>query len=98
PPPPTLFPYTTLFRSTLLGQHILNNEMRSYNGPTGAAFVQSTYQLDPVHQSDDRCVAIPPFSFSSTLPADPCVGCPSVDSGIWRSEEHTSELQSPCNL
>src|SRR5256885_7737387 len=57
PPRSTLFPYTTLFRSTLL---------------TGAAIVGSGGGLAP--------------------------GEANVSLAGARSEEHTSELQSPCNL
>src|SRR5256885_5895601 len=52
PPRSTLFPYTTLFRSVVDGQH------------RKAQFVQP----------------------------------PDARRGAGRSEEHTSELQSPCNL
>src|SRR2546426_4139358 len=53
PPRSTLFPYTTLFRSTL-------------------AYAIKRRTLDSL-----------PGAFNL---------------GLWRSEEHTSELQSPCNL
>src|SRR5256885_9932173 len=66
PPRSTLFPYTTLFRSSpsaLLG-----------TGSSTAPWAGSSTALKPV---DWICV---PGSCGS------------------RSEEHTSELQSPCNL
>src|SRR5256885_6025306 len=63
PPRSTLFPYTTLFRSTL-----------------GAL-----------------CIRPPP---SSSMPGARRFSTPCAISrgGRNRSEEHTSELQSPCNL
>src|SRR2546426_6673572 len=65
PPRSTLFPYTTLFRS-----HIL-----------GAA------RLDP-HRLSAHAQVLPGGRLS--YPAGP--------PDQMRSEEHTSELQSPCNL
>src|SRR2546426_5625963 len=58
PPRSTLFPYTTLFRSSLLGQTLARPRTMSTLGVTSG---------------------------------------PRTDRVI-RSEEHTSELQSPCNL
>src|SRR5256885_14848333 len=64
PPRSTLFPYTTLFRSTSRVQ-----------APTGPTAKQATSRR-PSEASSSR---------AGTSPAS-------------RSEEHTSELQSPCNL
>src|SRR3989454_1893016 len=86
PPRSTLFPYTTLFRST--GFPL---------GPGGASTSRNT-RLDVFR--------FPDFDTSS------CGGGGAAGAGargrrsaapyIWRcssrSEEHTSELQSPCNL
>src|SRR5256885_3240674 len=58
PPRSTLFPYTTLFRSSALCPHLLG-EVRVVSGSI------------PLDCRADLCA---------------------------RSEEHTSELQSPCNL
>src|SRR5256885_2615568 len=57
PPRSTLFPYTTLFRST---------------GAPKVRAMQIIDELEPVKRG--------------------------IYSGAVRSEEHTSELQSPCNL
>src|SRR2546426_7722229 len=68
PPRSTLFPYTTLFRSTW-------GSGPARYGPSG-----------------------------SGRPTVECAGPPwAANLGVWRasatrSEEHTSELQSPCNL
>src|SRR2546426_7061892 len=72
PPRSTLFPYTTLFRSSLF---ILSFLQRPLNGPN------LTHQL---------------FEFGLGVPI-----CLENRFGCFiqiRSEEHTSELQSPCNL
>src|SRR5256885_10425048 len=63
PPRSTLFPYTTLFRSTRLSAPRSRGTSRNV-------------------QLSDRQIA-PPGEASHARP---------------RSEEHTSELQSPCNL
>src|SRR5256885_9812104 len=65
PPRSTLFPYTTLFRST---------NPAANGGRAEDAF-------------DVVIPSLPGYGFS---------GKPTAPG--WRSEEHTSELQSPCNL
>src|SRR5256885_6374976 len=67
PPRSTLFPYTTLFRSSPASDGLVEVETSSER-----SFVAST--------SND--LEIPQWPFWSSA----------------RSEEHTSELQSPCNL
>src|SRR5256885_9531638 len=62
PPRSTLFPYTTLFRSS--ANLLTLAALRELHGPGGE-------------------VIVPALTWSSD---------------IARSEEHTSELQSPCNL
>src|SRR5256885_16322320 len=71
PPRSTLFPYTTLFRSTADGEHDVGLADHAF----GRALVRE-------HGVPDGIVlghAPPPHDGR-------------------RSEEHTSELQSPCNL
>src|SRR5205807_10615375 len=91
PPSPTLFPYTTLFRSTekdpdraaadrhqqALGQELRRNVLP--RGPHGAADADLMRAFDDRRQHDVH---------------DP----DAADNQRERSEEHTSELQSPCNL
>src|SRR5256885_3113309 len=69
PPRSTLFPYTTLFRSTLRRSLSCVPDWPR-NGPL----------------------------WVSGLTQCPCTGCWAAGRPIRRSEEHTSELQSPCNL
>src|SRR5256885_3331125 len=67
PPRSTLFPYTTLFRSS--------------RGPAGSG----------AEETQRRC---------AQTAADGRIDARAVDSAdiVCRSEEHTFELQSPCNL
>src|SRR5256885_7087166 len=79
PPRSTLFPYTTLFRSTAKHRESIESYValglseggRLLTGgqrPEGAQFERGYYYR------------------------------PTIIDGVKRSEEHTSELQSPCNL
>src|SRR2546426_4667156 len=69
PPRSTLFPYTTLFRSTI-EQSVATPLEQQMSGVDNMLYMQSTNANDG----------------TMTLTV------------IVRSEEHTSELQSPCNL
>ena len=77
PPRSTLFPYTTLFRSSVYREVATPSEvaMQSADPPTRRLFAELDGLAGPRRASTG--LAVPP------LP---------------RSEEHTSELQSPCNL
>src|SRR5256885_7726567 len=68
PPRSTLFPYTTLFRSSL--------------GPRGRRTNVSS--VTPCSVDDDSMLTVSASSLRIRR--------------LSRSEEHTSELQSPCNL
>src|SRR2546426_5058103 len=71
PPRSTLFPYTTLFRST----------------PSVRRACARPSRCSPSRASPRAsCPQVPPSRNESREPAQT------------RSEEHTSELQSPCNL
>src|SRR5258708_31823202 len=77
PPRSTLFPYTTLFRSSLLQPTAWNNSLDSLlrvNRPSPRLYVFSL--------GTPRSFPIPNILISPVL----------------RSEEHTSELQSPDHL
>src|SRR5205807_8962931 len=79
PPRPTLFPYTTLFRSHLLGCHAVHPAFGVPN------------QLERLHRT-----LLHPIGYRRSLDhSHQLVG---DAEGRVRSEEHTSELQSPCNL
>src|SRR5688500_20080740 len=77
-PIPTLFPYTTLFRShQALQPARLRVQRRQAH--------ELSLDLFPVGQGVEQ-EALIPIDGRDELPLAP------------RSEEHTSELQSPCNL
>src|SRR5256885_7247258 len=82
PPRSTLFPYTTLFRSSA-GSH-------------GGCSTRIQRQSQP--RSSMQSGPAPTTSWSAgRSPTRPlCASC--VSTSRTRSEEHTSELQSPCNL
>src|SRR5256885_5126046 len=80
PPRSTLFPYTTLFRSPLPGDHRCRRRVlyRSRHPrrieAAGLGFGGTNGRGSARRDRDRRAATVP------------------------RSEEHTSELQSPCNL
>src|SRR3989454_5565289 len=82
PPRSTLFPYTTLFRSVLEGEDFLFGA-HFQTSLNGASSLQSAVAPESLTALDHFCT-------SSLRKA---ANSPGV-----RSEEHTSELQSPCNL
>src|SRR5256885_9542070 len=89
PPRSTLFPYTTLSRSLVAPARRHVARARYGVGPPaglGAGlFLSDILLFDPPDSLPTQLAAALPYVRGSTV----------VDS---RSEEHTSELQSPCNL
>src|SRR3989454_7339448 len=83
PPRSTLFPYTTLFRS-------LTHRRRGLL--EGRLLVRGELDLD--HLLDARATEL--HRNADVEPSDTVL--PVEVGGAGRSEEHTSELQSPCNL
>src|SRR5688572_30977201 len=84
PPRSTLFPYTTLFRSAV----VLGGEFTTI-GPNGV----TATRLAAVDRSTGELLS--PWTASANAPVRALI---STDSGVYRSEEHTSELQSQSNL
>src|SRR5256885_6518824 len=86
PPRSTLFPYTTLFRSVVddLTQRLLNRTSQDRNADL-LVFIGTLEFLESLLGTDQGNTTARDHTF-----LDGCTGC--------RSEEHTSELQSPCNL
>src|SRR3989454_4984763 len=82
PPRSTLFPYTTLFRSTALLLHGLGLPSELFT-PTFAVGRVIGWSAHCLEQLRDGRLIRPQSAYIG--PTD-------------RSEEHTSELQSPCNL
>src|SRR5256885_16111640 len=90
PPRSTLFPYPTLFRSADEGLNATSARCRS------VASVSTT----PFRSKKSRPVFAAPDSLQNSGTRRPVSARASRrgSSGSFRSEEHTSELQSPCNL
>src|SRR5256885_8711638 len=88
PPRSTLFPYTTLFRSDLdlrarrQGRDLDRGARRRHGADMA--------RVDLVHPRE--VAEIDEIHRRLDEPVEPAAG------RIERSEEHTSELQSPCNL
>src|SRR5256885_2503908 len=81
PPRSTLFPYTTLFRSS--------NNHRLSDCRVGCEHGLNLTQLDPKAANLHLMIDASEEIEGPSCP-EPCY--------VARSEEHTSELQSPCNL
>src|SRR5205807_9831663 len=83
PPRSTLFPYTTLFRSA-------TNETHTVREFCEAAFAHVDLDWKEFVKHDPR--------YERPAEVDILIGNAAKAKEILRSEEHTSELQSPCNL
>src|SRR5205807_9451541 len=81
PPRPTLFPYTTLFRSSTWARCARSRSTARISPPPGR----------PRSPRRARTRSSPPAPIAAT-------SCLPTSRRGSRSEEHTSELQSPCNL
>src|SRR5256885_11135787 len=92
PPRSTLFPYTPLFRSTAVvarsGHGGAPRSRLPHSTVTGAA------------TGTPGTASVPVLMYHVINPPPPGAPFPGlyVPAGEFRSEEHTSELQSPCNL
>src|SRR5256885_8380609 len=87
PPRSTLFPYTTLFRS-ITYPALLADRMDVSAETTSLAVERVWPQKVHVYPGEPNPIEVTVHNFS-TRPEEATVR---------RSEEHTSELQSPCNL
>src|SRR5256885_13218212 len=86
PPRSTLFPYTTLFRSEAPGKENQHSLVETIKVTDTGAF-------------DDFTTTAPHISAIDVAPSRAVVFVAThVTPMSGRSEEHTSELQSPCNL
>src|SRR5256885_14669710 len=94
PPRSTLFPYTTLFRSPLLlsGNDIL---LRNKSASGGKRMAIPPITAKTLFYGDNLEVM---RRYIRDETVDLCYIDPPFNSKRNRSEEHTSELQSPCNL
>src|SRR5256885_10542540 len=89
PPRSTLFPYTTLFRSPAPAAH-----QGFGGGPQPTPPLVQEWAQDLELRSDDGNIVHPSSSAHPFIPVN-FIASRLLSS---RSEEHTSELQSPCNL
>src|SRR5256885_14697765 len=94
PPRSTLFPYTTLFRS----QGIAGDD----DLPAAAAHLRAAVAQDPANEAAReqlrQLVARVEQTYLRGYMAKDGDGDAARQAFRLRSEEHTSELQSPCNL
>src|SRR5256885_3068611 len=87
PPRSTLFPYTTLFRSApALALGLAATPVVGYLAAHSG--LHSAHPADPLD----------PFQLIGIWAQRVLDGDAAADTSFYRSEEHTSELQSPCNL
>src|SRR5256885_13969383 len=94
PPRSTLFPYTTLFRSQRNddrpGAQVHKRIDQQVDQDSGIARAIASHQAEQqITGVSNRGVSEEPFDIVLSR---------GRDSKQYRSEEHTSELQSPCNL
>src|SRR5256885_10573688 len=89
PPRSTLFPYTTLFRSDL-------NFSRHYLDAVQKVTLDDIKRVAATYLTENNLTVIslnPKGSLAAKTES-----AKATAAGEIRSEEHTSELQSPCNL
>src|SRR3546814_6068386 len=87
----TLFPYTTLFRSTAGGAHVEDVAEATEEGEADGGDLECHGDLDPL-AADEGGVARPDVDLHGPAPA--VVGQGVLGDLAGRSEEHTSELTS----
>src|SRR5256885_13284563 len=88
PPSSPLFPYTTLFRSNIPSPLLDRMEVVEFAGYT-----------EREKREIARKYLIPrQFTENGVSPEQLTITDDALSEVITRSEEHTSELQSPCNL
>src|SRR5207249_10163796 len=93
PPPSTLFPYTTLFRSqTSCGAEVLRGAVALAREHSGKG---TTSVLEPALSEAEGAEQLP---FLIVIPSGFSREESAVDDPARRSEEHTSELQSRFDL
>src|SRR5256885_10594777 len=99
PPRSTLFPYTTLFRS--IGQHGMRNSNCVAIAPT--ATISNIVGVDASIEPSFGNLSVKSNLSGEFTVINQYLVRDLKRLGLWddvmvRSEEHTSELQSPCNL
>src|SRR5205807_8411715 len=95
PPGSTLFPYTTLFRSknkTFAEWVAAGSSPRGFKPGEGTSIGHRTNPMGKRVDWMRYSIGTAPADFDGDIEYTP------LWAGESRSEEHTSELQSPCNL
>src|SRR3989454_11489985 len=95
PPRSTLFPYTTLFRSVTFRvlQEVSNVSQQTIQAAQNAPVITTREAETSAIVKDGHTIVIGGLIGETTQATES--GVPLLKD---RSEEHTSELQSPCNL
>src|SRR5256885_8187472 len=93
PPRSTLFPYTTLFRSG--DDHMGGQGSASQTAMMRGVGASPGLSMGPAFLVDRRRVKTPKRHIADEEVENEITR---FDAALARSEEHTSELQSPCNL
>src|SRR2546426_9786472 len=94
PPRSTLFPYTTLFRSLYLNQINLGAGAHGVEAAAQIYFGKHAQQLNVAEAATLAALPKLPAFYNPRTHPERAVR----RRNVVRSEEHTSELQSPCNL
>src|SRR5205807_9121997 len=97
PPRSPLFPYTTLFRSLLPTTTVGSFPKPEYLKKARAQFSRGEIKRDELDKLEERATR-EIIEFQEKLGLDILVDGEMYRGDMARSEEHTSELQSPCNL
>src|SRR3989454_5487078 len=104
PPRSTLFPYTTLFRSsTPAASSWASRRSRSASDSSPRTRSRAIWNVAPERTASRICSAARRAAVALLIQHPLEWGRRHGDLALWhpareRSEEHTSELQSPCNL
>src|SRR5207248_11153235 len=94
PPRSTLFPYTTLFRSPRIGIAALQGPLSTRRKTIGVTHMNSRLK----YLSTFLLALLTQAAFAQSVPTLGSASNFTVLSAAPRSEEHTSELQSPYDL
>src|SRR2546426_11733385 len=94
PPRSTLFPYTTLFRSHRRRVSVVHPR----HSPHGGGIAPHEPGLPPSSDPGHAMTALLQQWVTEQAERRPEATAVVMDGARMRSEEHTSELQSPCNL
>src|SRR5256885_16719762 len=98
PPRSTLFPYTTLFRSAYLQQLEMESNGKRVDRQGRPLALGSAPVLWGEPGTDGQHAFFQMLHQGTDIVPLEIIAVQRPSHGLQRSEEHTSELQSPCNL